>query len=148
MSSIEASAILHLVRAQALIEGRLSGELGSVHGLSLTDAILLMHLEKAAMGRLTRVELGKRLHVNPSTVTRATAPLEKIGLVAREADARDARIAYVALTKIGRTVVSQVRATLDAAAADFFRAAWSPPDIAALDGLLARLTAGEAGDLT
>ena len=81
-------AVANLLRAQALIQERFTGELGSVHGLALTEALLLMHLERAPLHRLTRVELAKRLHASPSTVTRMAAPMEKTGLVVRQPDAR------------------------------------------------------------
>lgn len=37
--------------------------------------------------------------------TRLLIPLEKIGLVARERDARDARVGYAVLTKAGERVL-------------------------------------------
>lgn len=130
-----------------MIEQRLMGELGSVHGLSLTDALLLMHLERSPLNRLTRVDLAKRLHLNPSTVTRMAAPLEKIGLVRKEADQRDARLSYVALTDRGQHVVKEVRATLNERSDDFFRDRWTDDEISLLNKLLRRLTVYEAGDI-
>jgi DNA-binding MarR family transcriptional regulator len=147
MSKTPFTTVISLLRAQALIQERFSGELGSVHGLALNEALLLMHLEKAPLRRLTRVDLAKRLHASPSTVTRMAAPMEKIGLVARQADPRDARLAYVVLTEAGLTLVGDVRKTLERRSSELFRDRWSDAEVASLAKLLGRLTAGELGDL-
>lgn len=140
-------AVVDLLHAAASVEERLAGELASVHGVAVNEAMLLMHLERAPLNRLTRMDLAKRLHLNPSTVTRMAAPMEKIGLVKRQSDARDARMAYVALTKNGLKVVSEVRATLEKRSAGLFRDRWSDGEIETLASLLARITMGEPGAL-
>lgn len=148
MSKAPFTTVITLLRAQALVQERFSGELGSVHGLALNEALLLMHLEKAPLRRLTRVDLAKRLHASPSTVTRMAMPMEKTGLVARQSDPRDARLAYVALTEAGLTLVGEVRKTLERRSAELFRDRWSDAEVASLGKLLGRITAGELGDLT
>ena len=148
MSKAPFTTVVTLLRAQALVQERFSGELGSVHGLALNEALLLMHLEKAPLRRLTRVDLAKRLHASPSTVTRMAMPMEKTGLVARQSDPRDARLAYVALTEAGLTLVGEVRKTLERRSAELFRDRWSDAEVASLGKLLGRITAGELGDLT
>ncbi len=148
MSKAPFTTVINLLRAQALVQDRFSGELGSVHGLALNEALLLMHLEKAPLRRLTRVDLAKRLHASPSTVTRMAMPMEKTGLVARQSDPRDARLAYVALTEAGLTLVGEVRKTLERRSAELFRDRWSDAEVASLGKLLGRITAGELGDLT
>ena len=107
-----------------------------------------MQLERAPQRRLSRVDLAKRLNVSPSSVTRMTAPLEKLGRVGREADPRDARLAYVVLTEPGARLVAEARTTLERMAADTFRDRWSKTDIATLAELLGRLTASQPGDLS
>lgn len=148
MSKAPFTTVVTLLRAQALVQERFSGELGSVHGLALNEALLLMHLEKAPLRRLTRVDLAKRLHASPSTVTRMAMPMEKTGLVARQSDPRDARLAYVALTEAGLTLVGEVRKTLERRSAELFRDRWSDAEVGSLGKLLGRITAGELGDLT
>ncbi len=148
MSKAPFTTVITLLRAQALVQERFSGELGSVHGLALNEALLLMHLEKAPLRRLTRVDLAKRLHASPSTVTRMAAPMEKTGLVARQSDPRDARLAYVALTEAGLTLVGEVRKTLERRSSELFRDRWSDAEVASLGKLLGRITTGELGDLT
>jgi DNA-binding MarR family transcriptional regulator len=141
------SAVLRLLGANARLEQRFSNGLGSLHGLALKEVLLLMHLERAPRRRLSRIDLAKQLYVSPSTVTRMAAPLEKLGVVSREADPRDARLAYVVLTEAGLELVANARATLEIMAADIFRDRWTEADIATLAELLGRLTAGQPGDL-
>ena len=148
MNTPSFSATLNLLRANARLEERFAGELGSVHGLALREVLLLMHLERAPLHRLSRIDLAKRLHVSPSTVTRMTTPLEKLGCVGREADPRDARLAYVVLTEAGQRLVGEARATLERMAADLFRDRWTQSEIATLSDLVGRLTAGQPGDLS
>lgn len=147
MSNPSLVSVLALLRAQARIEEQFGPALGSVHGLALKELLLLMNLEQAPRTRLSRIDLARRLHVSASTVTRMTAPLEKLGVVGREADARDARLAYVVLTPAGQKLVGNARTTLERMAADLFKDRWSRQEIATLAELLGRLTAGLPGDL-
>ena len=101
--------MLRLIRAQSYLQGRFAAELGGVHGLSLNELMLLMHLDQSAGGRLRRVDLADRLDLSQSSVTRMVAPLEKIGLVTRGEDTRDARVGYVVLTRAGRRLARDGR---------------------------------------
>lgn len=147
MSSPALSSVLALLRAHARIDEQFGASLGSVHGLSLKELLLLMHLAAAPKTRLSRIDLARRLHVSASTVTRMTAPLEKLGMVGREADPRDARLAYVVLTSAGQRLVKDGRATLERLAEGLFRDRWSKQEITTLADLLGRLTAGLPGEL-
>lgn len=148
MTKAAFSAVMRLFRANARLEERFAGELGAVHGLGLKEILLLMNVGRAAGGRLSRIDLAKRLGTSPSTVTRMTAPLEKLHLVAREADPRDARLSYVVLTKAGQRSVAEAQATLERLSDDVFRDRWTEAEIASLADLLGRLTAGQPGDLS
>jgi DNA-binding MarR family transcriptional regulator len=67
--------------------------------------------------------------------------------VGREADARDARLAYVVLTKAGQRLVGEARQTLEQLSAELFKDRWSASEIEQLDKLLARITASLPGEL-
>jgi DNA-binding MarR family transcriptional regulator len=147
MSTASLSSVLTLLRAHARIEEQFGNALGSIHGLALKELLLLMHLAAAPKARLSRIDLAKRLHVSASTVTRMAQPLEKLGMVGRQSDPRDARLAYVVLTAAGLRLVKDSRATLERLADNLFRDRWSRQEIAALADLLGRLTAGLPGEL-
>ncbi|ALO96569.1 MarR-family transcriptional regulator [Streptomyces hygroscopicus subsp. limoneus] len=131
---------LRLVRAQSALVRRFDARLGGLHGVSLADFTLLLRLEQAPGGRMRRVDLAEALGLTASGVTRGLAPLERIGLVTRETDARDARVAYAALTGTGRRRLAEMRTTAEETAAEVFAGpAWPAADIARLADLLTRL---------
>jgi DNA-binding MarR family transcriptional regulator len=123
---------LRLARAYALLTRRLDGPLGSLHGLSFSDFQLLDALERTPRRRLRRIDLANAVGLTASGVTRTLMPLEKIGLVTRESDARDARVGYAVLTSAGRRVVREARVTVAQVSADVLEDA----DMTALDSLM------------
>jgi len=98
---------LRLAKAHAALVRRFDGRLGTLHGLSFGDFILLLNLSRAPGGKLRRVDLASQLGLTASAVTRALIPLERIGLVKRQRDMRDARIGYAVLTKTGQRVLEE-----------------------------------------
>jgi DNA-binding MarR family transcriptional regulator len=55
---------------------------------------------------LRRVDLAERLGVTASGVTRSLLPLEKLGLVERQPDPRDARVGYALITDAGKGLLA------------------------------------------
>lgn len=118
-----------------------------MHGLSLNELMLLMHLDQSAGGKLRRVDLAERLDLSQSSVTRMVAPMEKIGLVERADDPRDARVAYVVLTRAGRRLARDGATTLADMASSLFADRWTDQELKTLGNLLGRLTAALPGQL-
>jgi DNA-binding MarR family transcriptional regulator len=110
----------------------------SAHGISLADLAILRELRREPAQKLRRSELAQRLGVTPSGIARQVAPLERIGLVARESHDRDARLALVVLTNAGTTIVDDALVTAEHAAEQAFAARWSEADRERLSKLLAR----------
>src|SRR6476661_6126607 len=104
---------LRMARAWAALSRRLDSALGSHHGISFADYQLLLNLQRAAGGRLRRVDLAARLGLTASGVTRSLLPLEKIGLVGRQSDPRDARVGYALITASGSALAAHADATVD-----------------------------------
>jgi DNA-binding MarR family transcriptional regulator len=102
---------LSIRRALALWENRADTELGALHGLGLSDFAALHHLADAPGNRLRRIDLARRLALTPSGVTRLLGPLERRGIVSREADGEDARATYAVLTRSGKALVKDATAT-------------------------------------
>jgi DNA-binding MarR family transcriptional regulator len=98
---------LQLARAHAALVRGFDGRLGTMHGLSFGDFAMLLELSRAPGGKLRRIDLADQLGLTASAVTRALIPLEKIGLVKRERDLRDARVGYAVLTKSGHRVLQE-----------------------------------------
>jgi DNA-binding MarR family transcriptional regulator len=145
MMTADLSCLLQIFRVAALAEERAEGALGSIHGLGLKDVLLMRHIAGADGGRLSRVELAKRLHVSASTITRLAAPLEKIGVIERHVDLRDSRFTYVGLTAAGAELLANAEATLALAAQRLVAQRWSDAERDSLNQLLGRLTAGLPG---
>ena len=129
---------LRLARAQALIVRRFDSTLGNLHGLSFSDYQLLYQLQRAPGARLRRIDLAERLALTASGVTRSLVPLEKIGLVARQADARDARVGYAVLTAAGQELLGHASATAHAVGRELLQDA-SAEQLGALSAVLGRL---------
>ncbi|MET0265456.1 MAG: MarR family transcriptional regulator [Duganella sp.] len=112
---------LRLARAQATLVRRLDQVLGGYHGISFSDFMLLHYLNRAPGGRLRRVDLAERQGLTASGVTRTLLPLEKIGLVERQQDPRDARVAYAAITATGRELLDNATTVANQISRDLLR---------------------------
>jgi DNA-binding MarR family transcriptional regulator len=83
------------------------------------------------LGPMTLGELSAAEGVRPPTLTKIVAALEEQGLVARQTDPRDRRVARVAATPAGAALLARARSTTDAYLASRL-AALPPEDVAAL----------------
>ncbi|MFC5909924.1 MarR family winged helix-turn-helix transcriptional regulator [Streptacidiphilus monticola] len=128
---------LRLNRAQTQVSRRFDTRLSGHHGVSFADFQILMSLGQAPGGRMRRVDLAQALGLSASGITRALGPLERIGLVEREKDPRDARVAYAALTATGRERLADMLTTARETAAEVFGGAeWQEADAASVFGSL------------
>lgn len=89
---------LHRARAHTLLE-----ELGLYRG---QPQMLRALWEQEGQ---THTELGRHLHVRPSTVTKMLKRMEKTGFVERRHDAEDHRVSRVYLTEAGRSIQDGVQ---------------------------------------
>jgi DNA-binding MarR family transcriptional regulator len=85
--------------------------------------------------RLRRVDLATAVGLTPSAVTRALIPLEKIGLIRRQADSRDARVGYAVLTPAGGRRVEEAMETVELISNESI----AEGELAALAGSLAQV---------
>ena len=148
MTQLSTTSALRLLQAADAFRAGLTGEFSAVHGISVNEFLLLLHLERAPSRRLPRVELAKRMHVSASTITRMAAPMEKIGLLARDADDRDARLVFVVITDAGREKLSDALATFAKRAGYLFDDRWPEEEVEAFSVMLRRVAPGTAGTLT
>jgi DNA-binding MarR family transcriptional regulator len=84
----------------------------SVHGISFTEFSILHRLADAPLQQLSRIELANGVGLSASGVTRILLPLEKIHLVEKAQNARDARVSLVKLTTIGGEIYQDALQTL------------------------------------
>jgi DNA-binding MarR family transcriptional regulator len=132
-SETEARRLLRSVRA--LVRRFAVSERADVAccGMTVAQAATLETLLAEPGLRLS--DLGRRLGVTPSTLSRNLARLDEGKLVTREADAEDARAARVALTPAGRRKAEELRRQEEAFAAEVLRRVPAPRRAALLAGL-------------
>jgi DNA-binding MarR family transcriptional regulator len=95
------AVVSSLVRAGQIFVSRLEQELRPM-GLSLARFEVLMQLLFSRHGSLPLGKMRVRLQVAPGAVTNAIDRLERDGLVARQTDAKDARVTIARITREGR----------------------------------------------
>lgn len=74
-----------LARTSASLQRLLDERIGTWHGLSLADFMLLRTLAEAPQAQMNMQSLATTLHLAPSALVRQLVPLHKTGLIAREA---------------------------------------------------------------
>ena len=132
----ELSFVLDLALARTLVTRDVDNTLGAHHGLGLNDFALLLELRSAPEGKMRRVELANRLGVTTSGVARQLGPLERRGIVARESNPADARLALVVLPKAGAELFEQALVTAEEDAERVLAKYWSPAERQRLGKLL------------
>jgi DNA-binding MarR family transcriptional regulator len=75
--------------------------------LGFSDFTILYHLSQAKDEKMRRIDLAEKVGLTASGITRLLAPMEKIGLVKREKDSRDARVSFVAIAQGGKRKLSE-----------------------------------------
>ena len=101
MTSNAAAAWESLLRVHALLLPRLERIVLTESGTSLAWYDVLLELNSAG-GRLTMGQLGDRVVLSRSRVSRIVDELIEAGLVAREPNPQDRRSAFAVLTTSGR----------------------------------------------
>ncbi len=91
------SFIMLLTKTDAVVSRKLGGQ-----GLSLGDLAVLHAIHSSPEGKIRRVDLAEQVGLTASGVTRLLIPLEKIGVIKREANDHDGRVSYTMLTKSGK----------------------------------------------
>ena len=123
MSNISQSLklFLNLNVVQVIVAKRFDSKLSS-HGISLNDFMILYHIGEAPEEKLRRTDLAEKIGLTASGITRMLLPLEKLGLVRREANSRDARVSYVKLAPAGKRILNDAIVTAEATAEQILNA--------------------------
>jgi len=111
--------VIDLMNLQGKIEKRVGSAL-SVHGLGLSDYFVLNQLYIVPSQKMRRNELAERVGLSPSGITRLLNPLEKIGLVEKESNPRDARVSLVTLSVSGKQVYEDAKVSFSDASRILF----------------------------
>ena len=106
---------LNLTMVQAQTYKRFDARLGS-HGINLNEFMILFHLSTAPDEKMRRIDLAEKIGLTASGITRMLLPLEKLGMIKREANSRDARVSYVKLATAGKRVFAEAIETAESTA--------------------------------
>ena len=79
----------------------------SIHGISFTEYLIMNALDSAPNQMMRRIELAESVGLSASGVTRILAPMEKIKLVEKESNPRDARVSLVKLSEPGKVIFDE-----------------------------------------
>ena len=98
------SFFISLSRIHTVLSRRMDAKLG---GLGFSDFLILYALSTAEGKRMRRIDLAEAIGLTASGITRLLLPMEKIGLVKREAHDGDARVSYVAIAPGGEMKLAE-----------------------------------------
>lgn len=110
MNTESVDLCLGISLAHASLSLKLDEELGTHHGLSLSDFIALRQIAQAQGGCLPVTDLVRPMGMRLSAVVRMLLPLEKTGLLQREG-ATGGNVRCVAILPAGRRVLGEALAT-------------------------------------
>jgi DNA-binding MarR family transcriptional regulator len=94
----------------------------SAHGISFTEFMVLSRLDAAPDKTLRRIDLAESVGLSASGVTRLLSPMEKIKLVQKEVNPRDARVSLVKLSRTGERVFKEALVSFEESAGSFMEA--------------------------
>lgn len=103
MSELEADFIIQQSRLSHKLIKKVDSDL-SVHGISFSEYMILYYLDSAPTKTMRRIDLAEQVGMSASGVTRMLAPMEKIKLVEKEVNPRDARVSLVKLSDSGKII--------------------------------------------
>lgn len=138
MSNINHSLriLMNLAKIQSVLSRRFDRL--SIHGIGFSDFMILYLLSRAKGERMRRIDLAEKIGLTASGVTRMLLPLEKIGLVKRETNERDARVSYVVLTETGKQLFEDAKDTANSLAGEIIPAE-KVPNMTTLSDILTDL---------
>ena len=95
--------IMSLSRLNSRLLKRIDNRL-SIHGTSYSELMVLHHLNCAPKLTMRRIDLAELVSLTASGITRMLKPMEKLYLVEKEPNIRDAKVSLVKLTPTSETL--------------------------------------------
>ena len=128
-----------LLQVHAALVPLLDRELQRETGLPLAWYDVLLELNAAEGGRLRMGELGDRVVLSRTRVSRLVEELSRSGLVCREANPDDRRSAFAVLTDTGRQRLRDAAPTYMAGIREHFTRYLEPDELSAVGDALWRV---------
>jgi DNA-binding MarR family transcriptional regulator len=131
------------LRAHVAVVRRLERELAEERGLPLTWYDVLLELAAAPERRLRMQQLGDRVVLSRSRVSRVVDELVRKGLVRRDPDPADRRGAYAVLTEAGLRALREAAPVYLRGIAEHFSSQLTPAEIDAFRTGLQKVLAAQ-----
>lgn len=112
--------VMNLIALHSKLQKRIGGAL-TMHGLGLSEYLVLQRLHAAPDQKMRRIDLAEQVGMSPSGITRLLNPMEKIGLIGKETNPRDARVSLVSLSDAGKRVYREARLAFEQASVNLIK---------------------------
>lgn len=101
------------------ISKKVDNKLG-LHGINFTEFLVMQYLYIQREKQARRVDLAEKIGLTASGITRMLAPMERIGLIQKERNVRDARVSLVKLTEAGERILGESMISINEIAENIF----------------------------
>ena len=116
---LEQNLVMDIIALHGRIQKKIGGSL-SIHGIGFSEFQVLRQLVNAPNNQMRRVDLAEQVGLTASGVTRLLNPMEKIGLVEKQINPRDARVSLVALSSAGQRIYDEAQISFEASSSSLF----------------------------
>lgn len=113
MENSSLSLFNQLSTTTSIIHKKLDRTLGALHGLGISEFRVLNQLSNTPNNTVSRIELADSIGLTASGITRLLNPMERIGLVQKQTNERDARMSLVKLSRSGQELFSDALEGID-----------------------------------
>ena len=117
--NVKMGLVINLISRQSKIQKRLSAAL-SVYGTGLSGYLVLNQLYVATNQKRRRSNLAEHVGLSPFGVTWLLNPIEKMGLIEKSNNPRDARVSLVALSEAGKKITEETKVSFKYSSAASF----------------------------
>jgi DNA-binding MarR family transcriptional regulator len=117
--NLEAELVISIINMQSKIQKSVGAAL-TAHGIGLSEYLVLNQLYIATNQKMRRSDLAEKVGLSPSGVTRLLNPMEKIGLIEKEGNPRDARVSLVILSEAGKKITEEAKVSFAYASSTLF----------------------------
>lgn len=118
------SPAMVLVTTLSLLNTRLGKKIDnmlSIHGISFTEFQVMYHLSLATNMTMRRIELAESIGLTASGITRLLLPMQKIKLIKKQRNPRDARVSLVKLSDAGQEILSDALVSFEQVSGDLLK---------------------------
>ncbi|MEH6550048.1 MAG: MarR family transcriptional regulator [Pseudomonadales bacterium] len=119
-NSLESNFVIQNSLLASRLAKKIDGQL-SIHGISFTEFMIMRYLNSSVLKTMRRIEIAESVGISASGVTRLIAPMEKIGIVEKESNPRDARQSLVKLSKTGQRLFEDASVSFEDCSKDILQ---------------------------